>query len=168
LNIVGLRNQFDLILGGGNLIHCPSKDPCKPVTQHTLKFANGIARGKDSLIYVPFSAEPFIGVYQFDESGLLKEVHRIPTGMGADNLSVDSNGDIWVAGIPKVLEIMGTLDDPLNGLATSTILKIHKSGEGRYQVEKVLEDAEKKVLSSATTAVFDVRTRRLFIGGKPN
>jgi arylesterase/paraoxonase len=86
--------------------------------------------------------------------------------MGTDNLSVDSNGDIWVAGIPKVLEIMGTLDDPLNRLATSTILKIHKSGDGTYQVEKMLEDGEKKVISSATTAIFDVRTRRLFIGGK--
>lgn len=130
MNIVGLRNQLDLIIGGGNLVHCPFKGTCHPVTQQALKFANGIARGKDGLIYVPFSAEPLIGVYQFDESGMLKEVHRIPTGMGAENLSVDSKGDIWVAGIPKVLEIMATLDDRLHGLATSTILKIHKTGQG--------------------------------------
>lgn len=147
------------------MVHCPSEGSCKPATHNKLKFANGIGRGKDGLIYVPFSAEAFIGVYQLEDSSRLTEVHRIPTGMGADNISVDSNGDIWVAGIPKVLELMATLDDPLNRLSTSTILKIHKSGDGQYQVEKVLEDGEKKVLSSATTAVFDVRTKRLFIGG---
>jgi arylesterase/paraoxonase len=155
------------MIGGGNLVHCPLQGPCKPVTNDVFKFANGIVRGKDNLIYVAFSAEPFVGVYKFDVSGNLKQVHRIPIGMGADNLSVDSNGDIWVAGIPKVLELMGTLDDPLNGLATSTIFKIHKTGDGSYEVTKMLEDGEKKVLSSATTAIFDVRTRRLFIGGKP-
>lgn len=33
-------------------------------------------------------------------------------------------------------------------------------------MEKVIEDGGKRVLSSATTAVFNVRTKRLFIGGK--
>ncbi|KAF2797224.1 hypothetical protein K505DRAFT_298745 [Melanomma pulvis-pyrius CBS 109.77] len=162
---VGLRKELDIFIGGGNVVHCIPQGSCQPVTHNSLKFANGLTRGHDGLIYVPLAAQTFISVYRFEQSGKLNEVDRIEVGMPIDNLSVDSNGDIWAAGMTKMLEVMAVMGDPLNRLSTSTVFLIHKTEDGVYETTKVLEDGEKKALSGASTVVHDVRTGRLFVGG---
>lgn len=87
-------------------------------------------------------------------------------GMGLDNLSVDSEGNIWAAGFPRVLDMIASVEKPFEKMSPSTIFRIRKIGELQYEVDKVLEDGEAKVVSGATTAVFDRRSDRLFIGGK--
>lgn len=160
------RKEFDLILGGGNVVYCQADQSCSPATSNSLPFANGLARGHDGLIYVPFSAATFIGVYRIAQDGSLEEVTRVDVGMSLDNLSVDSLGNIWAAGIPRMLELIGAVGEPLDKTSPSTIFRIRKTGEKKYEVDKVLEDGQAKVVSGATTAVFDRRSERLFIGGK--
>ncbi|KAH7121299.1 hypothetical protein B0J11DRAFT_590347 [Dendryphion nanum] len=162
---IGIRKELDLIIGGGGITHCNSIS-CRFSTASNLKFTNGIIRGADDLIYAPFAAEAFIGVYRLDSMGLLSEIDRIDIGMPVDNLSVDANGDIWAAGLTKLLEIMAAVADPLNEVATSTVWRIRarRGASGGYEVTKALEDGEKKILSMVSTAVHDVRTGRLFLG----
>lgn len=162
---VGFRKELDLIVGGGNLVHCRSDHMCAPGTSNWLPFANGLVRGHDGLIYVPFSAATFIAVYRILQDGALEEVARIDVGMPVDNLSVDSSGAIWVAGIPRMLELIDAIGAPFEKSSPSTILKIRKVGEKEYEVETVLEDGLAKVVSGATAAVFDRQSERLFIGG---
>ncbi|CAI6339826.1 unnamed protein product [Periconia digitata] len=162
---VGMRKELDLFIGGGNVVHCQSTGDCKPVIGSSLKFANGIARDQDGLVYVAFTGSPYIGVYRFTKTGQLEGIDRIPTGMAADNLSVDSNGDIWAVGIPKVFDLVDSIVDPFNKESPSTIFKIHKSRDGKYKFTKVLEDRDARFVASATIAVFDSLRGRLFIGG---
>lgn len=147
------------------MVHCNTSGTCTPVTHNSLKFANGLVRGHDGLLYVPQAALPYISVYRLKESGLLEEVDRIVLGMPVDNLSVDAHGIIWAAGMTKVAETMGAVGDPFNRLSPSTIFQIHKRDDGKYETSKVLEDRDKRILSGASTAVHDTTTGRLFIGG---
>lgn len=160
------RKELDFLLGGGNVVHCQDDNACSAVTPNSLPFANGLARGHDGLIYVPFSMATYISVYQINQDGSLEEVTKIPMGMTIDNLSVDSNGDIWAVGFPRGLAILDVIAEPFTKTAPSAIFKIRKSGEKQYEVNKVLEDGEAKFVSAATVAVFDRKTERIFIGGE--
>lgn len=95
---------------------------------------------------------------------MLEDIDVIDLGMPVDNLSVDKNGDIYAAGIPKTLQVLQAFKKPYETGSASTIWRIHKSGSS-YQVQKVLEDKDAKLISGATIARHDVKTGRLFIGG---
>lgn len=84
--------------------------------------------------------------------------------MQKDNLSVDQKSDIYAAGLPKILEIIGTLDDPYGKFAPSTVWRITKGDHG-FVKDKIIEDRGKHVLSGVTTARHDLKTGRLFLGG---
>ena len=94
----------------------------------------------------------------------MKEVDVIRLGMPIDNLSVDKRGDIYAVAFPDSLKLLRSLDDPYNLDAPSTIWRIRKMGSS-YNIHKVLEDKEAKIMGSATVARHDVKTGRLFIGG---
>ena len=94
----------------------------------------------------------------------LKEINVIHLGMPVDNLSVDEKGDIYAASFPKIWTFVKSMGDPYNIDAPATIWRIRKSGKD-YEVEKVIEDGEGKIIGSATIARHDAKTGRLFIGG---
>ena len=94
----------------------------------------------------------------------LEEVDVIRVGMPVDNLSVDQAGDIYAASFPQILKVVKSFQDPYRIGFTSTIWRIRRSGSS-YEVKKVLEDREAKVLGGATVAVHDTVTGRLFAGG---
>lgn len=139
---------------------------CSPGTTNLLQFANGVVRGHDGLIYVPFSAATFISVYRATQDGPLEEVARIDVGMPVDNLSVDSSGNLWAAGIPRMLELIDAVGAPFDKSSPSTIFTIRKMDEDKYEVNTALADGQANVVSGATTAVFDRRSEKLFIGGE--
>lgn len=136
-----------------------------PVTGSLLRFPNGLAVDQEGLVYVAMSAAPYIGVYRLTKENRLKEIDRIRVGMPIDNLSVDSNGDIWAVGITKMFDLMDFIGDPFNKVSPATVFKIHKTSGGKYEHTKALEDGEAKFVNGATVAVFDTATKRLFIGG---
>lgn len=94
----------------------------------------------------------------------LTEVTTIHLGMPIDNLSTDKNGDIYAAAFPKPLQLLDSIKDPYHIDTPSTIWRIRKSGSG-YEVKKLLEDKEAKIMGGATTASHDVKTGKLFMGG---
>jgi len=95
-------------------------------------------------------------------------VDEILVSMGVDNLSIDSNGDIFGAGFPKPLQLIQALKDPLNENCPSTVLRIRRlaegQGKGTYEVTKALEDIEAKFLPCSTIAVHDAKTGKFFLG----
>lgn len=85
--------------------------------------------------------------------------------MPIDNLSVDGNGDIWVAGLPQALKAISAAADPLGHKTPVTVWRVRKTPEG-YETVKVLEDRDMEVLEQISTVLHDVKTGRLFIGGE--
>ncbi|MCJ1444862.1 MAG: hypothetical protein MMC23_005365 [Stictis urceolatum] len=161
---VGFRRELDLLIGGGNLVHCEA-GRCQPGISGTLKFPNGITRShKDGLYYVPSSADGTVTVFTQMPQGTLAQVDKIFVGQPMDNLAVDKNGDVWAAAFPKVLQLFSGFEDPFDTRTPSAAFRIRKVGEG-YEVEKAIEDRDGEVLPAATSVVHDATTGRLFFGG---
>lgn len=151
-----------MLIGGGSVVYCRSSK-CH-VAASGFTFPNGMVKGKDGLYYIPSSFSDQIKVMKLRPDLMLEEVDTIRLGMPIDNLSVDENGDIYAAAFPRVLKIMEVYQKPYETSSPSTIWRIRKSGSS-YQIQKILEDKEGKLVSGATVAIHDARTGRLFIGG---
>ena len=96
---------------------------------------------------------------------MLRDIDVIHLGMPVDNLSVDKNGDVWAAAFPKVLQLLKSFSDPSHIDSPTSIWRIRKV-QGSYVKQKVLEDAEARIVGSATVVTHDTKTGKLFIGGK--
>ncbi|KAF4632400.1 hypothetical protein G7Y89_g5719 [Cudoniella acicularis] len=160
----GFRKLLDPILGGGSVAYC-NFTSCHIAANKGFAFPNGVARGTDGLYYVPNILTDKIMVMELGVDLMLREVTIIRVGMPVDNLSVDGNGDIWAVGFPKALEMTASLENPFNVHPRATIWRIRRGAEG-YVIKKMLEDRDTVAISGATTAVHDIATGRLFIGGK--
>lgn len=121
-------------------------------------------RGTDGLVYVPISAGNGIYVMELQGDGSLRELDFIRIGMPIDNISVDINGDIWVAGLPKALKSIPASSNPFTKTSPASVWCVTKTPEG-YKKVKVLEDREMKILNQVSTVQHDVKTGRLFMGG---
>ena len=105
-------------------------------------------------------------VFRILEDNELEKIEDIAIDYSLDNLSVDGNGDLYVAAFPQPLKIFEAFLDPFNAKTPSTVLRIWMGEDGRHQWEKVLEDAEGTTLPGATTALHDAKTGRLFLSGE--
>ena len=126
-----------------------------------------MVKGKDGLYYVPNILTNKINVMELQPNLMLKEVAVICVGMPIDNLSVDRDGNIWAAGIPKALDARLAFEDPFNFQWSSTIWRIRKLASGKgYEVKKILEDRDARFVAGVTTAVHDAKTGRIFTSGR--
>lgn len=126
----------------------------------------------NNTIYVANAAKGYISVHSLSPTNTLTSPSIIPLGIPVDNLSIDSNGDIFAACFPDVLALVANLDGPVTEKRReipSTVLRIRRvvdeDGEVEYRVEKVLEDIEGRLLPGATTAVHDVKRDAFWLGG---
>lgn len=146
------------------MVYCSSSNKCHSATPDSkFKFPNGLSKGKDGRIYVPSSLDGTVRIFELQSDKMLKEVNRVYTRMGLDNISPDANGDLWAPGFPNIPKLFKNLEDPFVHESPSTVFRITKK-EGGYEVEKVIEDEEGKVLSMVTTVRHDAKTGRLFMG----
>ncbi|KAJ8058980.1 hypothetical protein OCU04_011963 [Sclerotinia nivalis] len=161
----GLIRSLSMIIGGGNIAMCGSDNQCHGGPSN--RFPNGIVRGQDGLYYVASTIKGKISVYSLESNHTFTQIDEIDLHMPLDNLSVDANGDILAAGLPDVLKVFKSLDDPTVSVP-ATAFRIRKfdteNGGWRYVVTKILEDIEAKVLSVTTSVVHDLKTGRLFFG----
>lgn len=174
---VGWRKQLEPIIGGGTVAYCDYQGDCHSATsppgldiRKNLKFPNGLAKGEDGLIYVPSSADGTIKVFTLRPNQTLIQLHTIRVGMPLDNVSPDARGDLWVPGFPDTRQTFKGMADPYLHHSPATLFRVRKvksagaDGKLEYEVEKMIEDKQGKVISGATTVVHDVKTGRLFIG----
>ena len=123
-------------------------------------------------MYVPGAATGRITVFKPLSDGSLLKVHRIPLEYPIDNLSEDSNGDIFAASIPDVKKAKAAFHEPLSKVAApATVWRVkrlnkHKPRTYEYELSKIIEDREGEVLPGMTTVVHDAVTGRLFMSGK--
>jgi arylesterase/paraoxonase len=95
----------------------------------------------------------------------LKLLDSIKIPYPIDNLSEDSNGDIFVASFPQLYQFLKSTVNPFDVLPSTAAWRIRKNEKGTHQVDKVLED-NGSVLPSATIVVHDPQTGRMFLGGE--
>ncbi|TKA21845.1 hypothetical protein B0A50_08514 [Salinomyces thailandicus] len=166
----GHAHQLSPVIGNGDVGYCTSARGCRTVAEG-FSFPNGLIRDqKDGYIYVPSSAKGGIHIYKPKRMDTgLDFVEHLPIPYPIDNLSQDSEGDIYVPALSNLQATMKSFQDPLNGAPPSTILRVRsqekEGGEREWTWEKVLEDAKGEVLPGTTTAVHDAKTGRLFLSG---
>lgn len=99
------------------------------VAASDLRFANGVAPSADgSELFVAETAGKAIRVYERDiASGALSESRRIVTPAFPDNLTMDANGTLWAAGLPKPLTLPGHASRR-DRLAPSAVMRIDEAG----------------------------------------
>lgn len=128
-------------------------------------------QGHNGLYYVAHFLTGKITVHSLDNHSKLTLVDEVNIGMAIDNLSVDADGDIFIAAFPYPMPVFQTLADQEERNIPSTIFKVQTAPDNstvlgvKHKVTKILEDKEGKVLPSTTTVVHDVVTDRLFLGG---
>ncbi|KAI6830533.1 hypothetical protein KC340_g10904 [Hortaea werneckii] len=167
---VGRSHQLSPVVGTGDVSYCTTARGCRTVADG-LTFPNGLIRDpKNGYVYVPSSGKGGIHVYRTKRMDPgLDFVEHIPIPSPIDNLSQDSEGDIYIAALSDLAAMMAAMDDPLNKTPPSTVLRLTQTesdgGERQWKWEKVLEDAKGEVLPGTTTAVHDAKTGRIFLSG---
>ncbi|KAJ4318200.1 hypothetical protein N0V84_006956 [Fusarium piperis] len=156
----GLQYNLSPLLKNGDTTFCDAETGCKTVAQN-FKWPNGLTRDKNNLIYIPCSLSGTIFIYRVLSDNSLEKVGEVKTGYSIDNLSVDANGDIWAAAFPVMVKIFKAYEDPYNSFPPATALRVRKV-DGKYVVDKVIEDGKGEVLPAVTTVVHDAKTGRLF------
>ncbi|PTD06831.1 hypothetical protein FCULG_00006500, partial [Fusarium culmorum] len=164
-HMMGWRHHLSPILGFANINVCKPNTPCKEVSS-SLKFPNGLAIHGNTL-YVPDSIRGTLTIYNILPNKDLKKVDEIKLNYGLDNVSIDENGDLWIAAFPVGIEIYKANKDPYNAHPPSAVLRVRKV-DGEWKVDKVLEDKDGEVLPAATTALHDAKTGRIFLSSKLN
>ena len=169
----GFGHKFSPIALTGDVSYCSSTHPttCEKVAGE-FAFPNGLLySSKHDLLYVPSAVKGDVHVYTIDavDPTHIELVHTIPIPYPIDNISEDSDGDLYLAVLPKSGQILSKFDDPLNEekkVATAG-MRVRKVGtEGYvYEVEKVIEDGAGELLPASTTVVHDKKTGRLFLSG---
>lgn len=168
---VGLQHHLSPVFGTGDVSYCSSTGDCKKVA-HGFKFPNGLHLGTDGLLYVPSAAVGGITVFRVNPDGSVVRVHYIDLEYPIDNLSEDSDGDIYAATLPKPFQSLRSFNDPLNPKsAPSTVWRVRRLNKDvpkkyQYELTKVIEDAEGECLPGLTTVIHDAKTGKLFMSGK--
>lgn len=95
----------------------------------------------------------------------LKLVDKITIPHPIDNLSVDSNGDIFVASFPILHLYLKSTKAPFDIFPPAAGWRIRRGADGTHRLDKVLE-GDGSFLPSSTIVVHDPLTGRMFFGGK--
>ncbi|KAK3704344.1 hypothetical protein LTR37_013897 [Vermiconidia calcicola] len=159
----GTWHALSPIMKNGDVSYC-NEGGCRKVDGGH-GFPNGLSFGKDGLLYVPSSWAGDLKVYRTLPDGGVEHIDSIYIPYALDNLSLDGNGDLWIPGFPNMGDMLRAFDNPLGPTPPANVFRIHKKDDGTYQVDKVLEDSEGKVLPAATAVVHDVKTGRIFLSG---
>lgn len=87
--------EVSFLFGPGSVGYCSPKGECK-IAYSEGSFSNGIVKGNDGLYYVAQSSGYRITVLALQKDGTLVKIDEILVGMTIDNLSKDTNGDLFV------------------------------------------------------------------------
>ncbi|KIJ67908.1 hypothetical protein HYDPIDRAFT_107441 [Hydnomerulius pinastri MD-312] len=162
-----LTQPYDTSVG-----FCHVDQGCK-FAYHGLHASNGIVRGRGPNNVTYYVADCMLGditVLEEQSDNTLAFTEVIKTGRSSDNLAVDANGALWVAGLSDAIGLLTRqLNDPSELVASSALrITVNRGlssfyGE-KYNVDKVFEDPG-ELASGSTSAVYDSERRRLFMHG---
>ena len=120
-----------------------------------LGFVNGVAVSADGgEVYVASSVERSLRVYGRNiENGALMARLTIDTGFGSDNVEIDADGSLWVAGHPKMLTFLRHASDAAVP-SPSKVVRIELKVGGAYAIHDVFQDGGLKLSASSVAAPF--------------
>lgn len=113
-----------------------------------------------------------ITVFKPAADGSATKVHYIDLNYPIDNISEDTNGDLFAASMPKIMASVASFEDPLHApVPPATIWRVRRLNREipdkyDYLLSKVIEDRDGEVLPGTTTAIHDALTGRLFLSGR--
>ncbi len=127
-----------------------------------LRFANGVNQSPDGkTLYVAGTIEP--GIYVYDRNPVSHELdyrHTIKLQTHPDNIEMDSDGNLWVGGISKLLAFVTHVDDPDHPVPAEVIRITPLAGDD-YEITQVYMNDGSELSASSVAAV---RGSRLLIG----
>ncbi|HVM95565.1 MAG TPA: SMP-30/gluconolactonase/LRE family protein, partial [Candidatus Acidoferrales bacterium] len=145
-----------LQLRGAQVLYFNGQD-FQPVIDD-LVFPNGINVSPDGrTLYVASTTSDRVVVYDLT-TGMQRPLRRreIYLGVGPDNIEVEGDGTVWVAGHPNLLRIAKHGRNPAE-LSPSAVFRIPRDGEAR----EVYANRGEEVSASSVAAVFG---KRMLIG----
>ncbi|KAF5393495.1 hypothetical protein D9757_000655 [Collybiopsis confluens] len=166
---VGFTRVLDMFRSTTTVGYCHVDQGCK-VAASKLLTSNGIARALNDTLYVASGLGGKVTVFekQADNTLLLTDV--IPIGQALDNLSLDSNGHLWVAAFPKAFDIIEQITkntshpSPVAAFRVSVNTGPNSFYGEKYKVEKVFEDSG-TIVSGSTSVAYDAERKLLFMSG---
>ncbi|KAH7917052.1 hypothetical protein BV22DRAFT_1076853 [Leucogyrophana mollusca] len=171
----GWRRHINMLLqpSDGSVAFCHADHGCKFAIKG-LHFSNGIVKGKgaNETFYVVDCTVGDINVLELQSDNTLVLTEVIKTGSASDNLAIDADEVLWVAGLSDSLGmVLRQINDPTAKVASAAWRIGINSGPGafygdKYRIEKVFEDPG-ELTSGTTSAVYDSQRNRLFMHGEP-
>jgi len=125
------------------------RDGVWSVAADGLQFANGVALSADQeTLYVSESAGKQVRIFDRDpETGALTPQSVVKLPIAPDNLSLDADGSLWIAGMPKPLALPGHERNP-GYLAPSEVMRLAPDGS----IDRVYADDGSELSASSTAA----------------
>ncbi|MEZ5921605.1 MAG: SMP-30/gluconolactonase/LRE family protein [Parvularculaceae bacterium] len=118
-----------------------------------LTYANGVNTSMDgATVYVSEFLRRRVDLFSRDyKTGALTKIKSFPTGAGPDNIEVDKDGALWIAGHPKVFSFLRHARDA-SIPSPSVVMKIDPETGKR---KKVFVDTQGTLNASSVGAVWD-------------
>jgi len=166
---VGFTRWLEVLgLSRTSVGYCHVGEGCK-IAIAGLHGSNGIARTQNGTVYVANSKFDQIQVLEEQNEHNLVLTDTISLDRLTDNLSIDTNGALWAAGIPAVFSFLSAYHDPKK-VAPSSAIRIAKNtgskaffGE-KLKVDKVFEDDGTQA-SAITSVAYDAQRGILYLSG---
>ncbi|MCP4274226.1 MAG: SMP-30/gluconolactonase/LRE family protein [Gammaproteobacteria bacterium] len=127
-----------------------------------LNYANGIAISVDGKrLYITETTGRKLSVLDRNvESGKLDLRSVIQTDTGLDNITIDIDGNLWIASHPKLLDFVAHSRNFVN-ISPSQVLKFTPKGNDEFNISEVFLNTGKKISGSSTAILYK---DQLFIG----
>ncbi|KAH6914438.1 serum paraoxonase/arylesterase [Coprinopsis sp. MPI-PUGE-AT-0042] len=168
---VGLSRHLETLgYSATSVVYCDVDEGCKYAIQGMYGI-NGIAQAPNGTVYVVDSMHGAVNVMEKQVDHTLVLTDYIEADRSLDNAMVDSEGHLWVAGFPNVLDLVyNHFKNPLTHKAPSSALRFSiNTGKDafyghKFKVDAVFED-DGAIASGSTTAAYDAERQVLYLTG---
>lgn len=158
--------------GSSSISYCQTETGlCRTVASQGFDLANSIAIGHDGLAYISMSSTGTLAVYKMAENELV-HINSLSLGSALDRLSVNAHGNILITAFTDPVELQEASTNPLASVTAGTVFMVSrknarpKNSDGvEYIFQPMLKDEDAKLMSTTTTAVYDVQSKRIFLAG---
>ncbi|KIY65969.1 hypothetical protein CYLTODRAFT_399519 [Cylindrobasidium torrendii FP15055 ss-10] len=144
--------------------YCHVDEGCKIIMDGLLK-PNGLATTGNGTFYIVDSLWTDVIIAEQREDGKLVQVDTIPTETISDNVSIDEQGSVWIAGLPNTIVAVKGMRDVRTRVPSRFIrASVGTAPNEKYHVENILQD-DGQLLPFQTTVVHDSRRHKLYAHG---
>ncbi|GAA5970468.1 hypothetical protein JCM21900_003138 [Sporobolomyces salmonicolor] len=148
------------------IVHCDASGDGEPhciVAADGLVYPNGIAKGRDDLLYSASTLGGEILTWEIQSDKTLIPLDTVPLSRPVDNIHVSpSTGNVYASAIPKLLDFVTAATaggrDPHRPSPVEIWRIANETGEKqfygqKYKTELVLSDSTEKAVSAITSAI---------------